>query len=206
MNNPQFATITEEDLERLDARAELDKLEPATDPVNAVFLRIGQAIAVTLTIVMTALVTVAVVLRYFFNSSLPIASEGPTYLFPWLITGGAIVAQAQMGHVAVDVFHSMLRGRNYRLATIGIWAFSTVVLAYVSYLAIYMVGPMAAQQTPIMGWPQLGSFGAFIVMVVCLTIQAAARTVYFIRHGVTRPEHDSDVSPVESSGTGVGHV
>lgn len=204
MSAPPTTTITEEDIERLDAREELDRLEPATDPVNAIFLRIGQVIAVVLTIVMTILVTVAVVLRYFFNESLPIASEGPTYLFPWLIAGGAIVAQAQMGHVAVDVFHSMLRGRNYRWATIGIWAFSTVVLAYVSYLAIYMAGPMAAQQTPIMGWPQLGSFGAFIVMVVCLTIQAAARTWYFIRTGVG--EHDSTVSPVETSGTGVGHV
>jgi len=35
-----------------------------------------------------------------------------------------------------------------------------------------------------MGWPQLGSFSAFIVMVAVMAIQAGARTVRYARHGV----------------------
>jgi hypothetical protein len=60
---------------------------------------------------------------------------------------------------------------------------------------------MADQSTPIMGWPQLGSFGAFLVMVAVMTVQAAARTLHYVRHGV--PDHAlplTQASPKETPG------
>src|SRR5699024_3606080 len=150
-------------------------------PVNAACATVGGWIAIVATVLIVALVTVAVVMRYVLNSSLPIAAEGPTYLFPWLIAGGAIVAQGSRGHIAVDVLVGRLRGRALERAQIAIWAFSTLLLAYLTYLAVYLIPPMAAQSTPIMGWPQLGSFSAFIVMVAVMAVQAGARTVHCIR-------------------------
>jgi hypothetical protein len=52
-----------------------------------------------------------------------------------------------------------------------------------------------------MGWPQLGSFGAFLVMVAVMTVQAAARTLHYVRHGV--PDHAlplTQASPKETPG------
>src|SRR5699024_3405986 len=118
------------------------------------------------------------------------------------IAGGAIVAQGRRGHIAVDVLVGRLRGRALERAHIAIWAFSTLLLAYLTYLAVYLIPPMAAQSTPIMGWPQLGSFSAFIVMVAVMAVQAGARTVHCIRHGIpddgsatVPPGHPGPASP-----------
>lgn len=189
--------ITEEDLARLDTTSVVDQPLEATDPINKMFLRLGTVICVVLTLVMTVLVTVAVVLRYFFNSSIPIAAEGPTYLFPWLIAGGAIVAQAQMSHVSVDYVLTKMSAATYRKAVIGIWVFVAVLLAYLTYLGLYMAAPMAAQSTPIMGLPQLGSFAAFIVMAFVMCLQAIARVVHIVRNGP--PERITDLTDPEAA-------
>lgn len=191
------AVITEEDLARLDTTSVVDQPLEATDPVNAAFLKFGTVICVILTVVMTALVTTAVILRYFFNSSIPIAAEGPQYLFPWLIAGGAIVAQAQMSHVAVDYAMSRMSFENYRRTVIGIWVFVAILLAYLTYLGLYMAPPMAAQSTPIMGLPQLGSFGAFIVMTFVMCLQAIARVVHIVRNGP--PERITDLTDPDAA-------
>lgn len=192
--------ITEADLAALDtSEGHADEAAPE-EPINAIAARIGGAIAILATLVIVVLVTVAVVMRYFFNSSLPIAAEGPTYLFPWLIAGGAIVAQGSRGHIAVDILISRLSGTALQRAETAIWAFSTLLLAYLTYLAVYLIPPMAAQSTPIMGWPQLGSFSAFIVMVAVMTIQAAARTVHSARHGLPADGAVAPVAPPSPAG------
>lgn len=179
--------ISEKDLEALDTQSVVDEPLEATDPVNELFLKLGTVIAVVATVIMTSLVTVAVIMRYFFNSSLPIAAEGPTYLFPWLIAGGAIAAQAQMSHVGVNILVERLEGKHAKLAHLMIWGFVTVLLAYVTYLGVYMIPPMAQQSTPILGWPQLGSFAAFIFMTATMAVQATIRTLFVIKHGI--PQH-----------------
>src|SRR5699024_6484136 len=122
------------------------------EPVNAACATVGGWIAIVATVLIVALVAVAVVVRYVVNSSLPFAAEGPTYLFPCLIAGGAIVSQGSRGHIAVDVLVGRLRGRALERAQLALWPFATLLLAYLTYLAVYLIPPMAAQSTPIMGW------------------------------------------------------
>ncbi|WP_022867772.1 TRAP transporter small permease [Schaalia vaccimaxillae] len=177
------SVITEEDIEKLDTQSALDEPLEATDPINMWFLRVGSWAAVAITIVMVTLITVAVFLRYVMNSSIDLAAEAPSYLLPWLVCAGAIVAQAQMAHVGVNFFLEKFKGKAYEYMAIGIWIFVAVVMAYMTYLGIYMAGPMAQQETPIMGWPQLGSFMAFIVMTAVLCIQALVRAWYFYKNG-----------------------
>lgn len=182
--------ITEEDIAALDTQSVLDAPLEATDPVNQWFLRIASWGAAALTVVMIALVTLAVIMRYVFNSSLPFASEGPTYLLPWLVCLGAIIAQAQMAHVGVTFFLEKLKGRAFQWASVAVWVFVAILMAYMTYLAAYMAGPMAEQVTPVMGWPKIGSFAAFIVMCAALSVQAAIRAWWFTRHGAV---HSIDV-------------
>ena len=200
--------ITEEDLASLDTSEGHGEDARPEEPVNAACATVGGWVAIIATLLIVVLVTVAVIMRYFLNSSLAIAAEGPTYLFPWLIAGGAIVAQGSRGHIAVDVLISRLKGRALERAQIAIWAFSTLLLAYLTYLAVYLIPPMAAQTTPIMGWPQLGSFSAFIVMVAVMAVQAGARTVHYIRHGLpddgiatVPPGHPEPTSPRDGTPT-----
>ena len=167
--------ITEEDLEKMDHQEVLDEPLAATDKYNEVFLKIGIGIAFVASMIMLIFQLVAVGTRYFMNSSIAIASEGPIYFFPWLICGGAIIAQAQMGHVAVNYVLTKMKNETRRKFMIGIWIVVTIILAYVTYLAIYLVRPMTEQTTLIMGWPQIYSFLGFVVMAAVMTIQAAIR-------------------------------
>ncbi|MDC4233337.1 TRAP transporter small permease subunit [Actinomyces sp. B33] len=183
---PHGAVITEDDIAALDTQSVLDEPLEATDPINQWFLRVGSWFACALTIVMILLVTVAVAMRYIFNSSIDLASEAPSYLLPWLIAAGAVVAQAQMAHVGVNFFLEKFQGKAYQRIATGIWVFVAVLMAYMTYLGIYMAGPMSQQETPIMGWPQLGSFAAFIVMTTCLCIQSIVRAWYFHKDGAIR--------------------
>ncbi|MCF2710171.1 TRAP transporter small permease [Schaalia hyovaginalis] len=188
--------ITEDDIAALDTQSVLDEPLEATDPINQKFLRAASWAAAAITIIMLVLVTLSVVMRYVFNSSIDLAAEGPSYLLPWLICAGAIVAQAQMAHVGVNFFLEKLHGRAFEIASIAIWIFVAILMAYLTYLGAYMAGPMSAQITPIMGWPQIGSFAAFIVMTACLSIQAAVRAWFFYRKGAVR---SIDIgSPVEA--------
>ena len=184
---PEIKTvITEEDIARLDTQAVLDEPLEATDPINAIFLKVGTWAAVVLTVIMLVLVTLSVVMRYVFNSSIELASEGPSYFLPWLVCAGAVVAQAQMAHVGVNFFLEKLSGRAFQHASVCIWVFVGILMAYMTYLGAYMAGPMSAQITPIMGWPQIGSFSAFIVMTAALSIQAFVRAWFFHRDGALR--------------------
>lgn len=188
------AVITEEDLARLDEQAVTDEPLDATDHINKVFLNIGQVIAVAMTIVMGVLMVTAVVMRYFFNSSLPLASEGPTYLFPWLVAGGAIIAQAQMGHPGVDFFLTLLKGKAYQWANVAIWVFVTILLVYLGYLGMALAPAKVAQTTPIMELPQIGSFAAFIFMTFTMAVQAGVRVYFFIRYGAPRHLDPDDLA------------
>lgn len=195
----QGTVITEEDIAALDTQSVLDEPLEATDPVNAVFLTVGSWAASALTIVMVVLVTLSVIMRYVFNSSLDLASEGPSYFLPWLICAGAIVAQAQMAHVGVNFFLEKLSGKAFQRMSVAIWIFITILMAYITYLAAYMVGPMSQQITPIMEWPQLGSFAAFVVMTACLSVQAAARAWFFYKNGAIHSiDAGSDMTPEQA--------
>src|SRR5699024_11774448 len=119
----------EEDLASLDTSEGHGEEARPEEPVNAACATVGGWIAIVATVLIVALVTVAVVMRYVLNSSLPIAAEGPTSLFPWLIAGGAIVAQGSRGHIAVDVLVGRLRGRARDPPPVALWAGSTLRLS-----------------------------------------------------------------------------
>lgn len=195
-NAPQ-PEVTEEDLAAIstsDAEAPL----VASERANQAFLLFGGVLAVGATALILVLIVVSVTLRYFFNSSVPLAAEGPTYFFPWLIAGGAIVAMSQKAHVAVEAIVERLSGRAHDWAQVGIWATCTLLLGYLTYLSVYLIGPLSAVSTPIMGWPQLGSFAAFILMAAVMTLQSALRTVTYVRHGAPHASENYD-APVNAA-------
>ncbi|WP_309131542.1 TRAP transporter small permease subunit [Brevibacterium sp.] len=180
-SSARATVITEEDLAAIDVQGVLNEPLRATDPINKIFLVIGTAMAVIATIGIGGLMLINVALRYIWGSSLPVATEGPSYFFGWLIAAGAIIAQAQLGHVAVDLVPSLLRPRARKALLVAIWVASTLLLAYGAYLGLYLSGVLSDQKTLVMEWPVLGSFAAFIVMMLVMAVQALIRTILLLR-------------------------
>lgn len=173
--------LSEADLVEID-RPDLETVVPrAGDPVNEAFRRLGAVIAIVSILVIWALLLSAVAMRYLAGSSTDFATELPAYLYPWMITGGVVVAMALGGHIAVDFVLSRLRTRAQQRAQTAVWVFSGLLFTLVCLLSLRLIEPLLAQITPILGWPQLGSFAAFITMSTCLALQSFARAWFISR-------------------------
>lgn len=76
-------------------------------PIQAI-MKLFDLLVVIGMVVMSAMVFLNVVLRYGFNSGIPISVELSRIIFVWIIMLGSIVALAQGAHLAVDTFVAKL--------------------------------------------------------------------------------------------------
>lgn len=182
VQKPQEQFLTEEDLADIDNPDTTVVIPRGTDPVNEVFRLIGAVIAVSSMLIVWVLLLIGVALRYFTGSSMDFATELPAYLYPWIISGGVIVAMALGGHIAVDFLLNQLSRRIALGTQIGVWIGSGVLFTVMSVFGFRLIEPLTAQITPILGWPQFGSFAAFLTMTICLALQSFARAWYMARH------------------------
>lgn len=183
----QAPILSEEDLQGLE-EPESDVIERGIGTINDVFRRIGATIAVVATVIVWTLLLVSVFMRYVTGSSIGFATELPAYLFPWMIAGGVIVAMSAAGHIAVDFFIARLNPRSLARMYVVIWLFSAALWGLMTVLCVRLVAPLSEQTTPILGWPMIGSFAAFIAMCICLTVQSLALAVHVARTGHTEHE------------------
>lgn len=192
--------LSDADLAAVD-RPELETPTPrGTDVVNEAFRRLGAAIAVAAMLIVWALLLIAVALRYVTGSSMDFATELPAYLYPWIIAGGVIVAMSLGGHIAVDFVLTRLRPGVRRGVEIGVWTVSGLLFALVTALCVPLLSPLVEQITPILGWPRIGSFAAFILMTVALTVQCLARAVHIARGGAEAVPGPAGSAPEEVHG------
>jgi TRAP-type transport system small permease protein len=138
---------------------------------------VGGAAAVVVLVVVGLTLATSVVLRYVSGSSLGFATELPSYLFPWLVTGGVVAAAGANGHLAVDFFVERIPPRARRVVTTAMWAL--VVFAFVNLTAasLRLIDAFTGQATPILGWPAAGSYLAFPAALAVLTVHSAGRAV-----------------------------
>ncbi|NHA68264.1 TRAP transporter small permease [Phycicoccus flavus] len=133
------------------------------------------AVAVLCLVVIGSTLLVSVVLRYVSGSSLPFATELPTYLFPWLVCAGIVAAAAVGGHLAVDYFVERMPTPAQRVVRVLGWTVIAVTLAYTAYQAQVLAGSYAGQRTPILGWPAMYSYLSYPLALVALALNALGR-------------------------------
>ncbi|WP_104176764.1 TRAP transporter small permease [Cryobacterium sp. Y50] len=169
------AAVPDFDPNNAQAIEQPDPLSFVTDRVNLWATYVGAIVTIGTTIVIGALLVIGVVMRFGFNSSLDFAIEIPTYLFPWLIAGGVVIAMGRGGHLAVDFFVSKLSRRKRRWLDTGVWLVSTLTLVFLVDVASLLITPFSYQKSTILGWPMIGSYSAFIYMAISLAVQSAGR-------------------------------
>lgn len=137
----------------------------------------GGVLAVATMVVIGLTLLVSVVLRYVSGSSLPFATELPTYLFPWLVCGGIVAAAGAGGHLAVDFVVTRLPRPAARVVPGVMWLLVTVTLVGTAVSALGLTATFEGQTTATLGWPTLGSYLAFPISLVLLAMHAAGRTI-----------------------------
>lgn len=132
-------------------------------------------VSVICLLVIGVVLFVSVILRYAAGSSLPFATELPTFLFPWLICGGIVAAAGAGGHLAVDFFVERLPTAVRRWLRTAMWLLIAIALVFVAWAALGLVQTFSGVSTPILGWPAGLSYVAFPVALVCLVVHAVGR-------------------------------
>lgn len=192
--------LSDADLADID-RPELEAATPrGTDPVNEAIRRLAAAVAVAALLIVWALLLLSVGLRYLTGSSMDFATELPSYLYPWIIAGGVVVAMSLGGHIAVDFLLARLGTGARRTVEVVVWGASAGLFALVTVLCVPLIGPLVEQVTPILGWPRMGSFAAFILMTLALTVQSLARAVHIARGGAESVPGPAGQAPEEVHG------
>ncbi len=83
-------------------------------------------LAAVSTLLLTAVVTYSVIMRFVFNSSLAWTDELATYCLLWMVFFGLTYTLYVGAHIRIDFFTVMLPKRGQEIAEIVIWAFGTV--------------------------------------------------------------------------------
>ncbi|MFE9245107.1 TRAP transporter small permease [Nocardiopsis sp. NPDC006938] len=147
----------------------------ALHPADRPFIMLGSALAVAATAVIGGALVYGVIMRYAFNTSSQISTELPTYLFPWLIAGGVIAAMGRRGHLTVDYFTNKFAPERRRRVELYMWVLSALTHVFVLLLSFQLIVPMSRQLSPMLGWPVLWSFLAFMVTIAVLAVQCGIR-------------------------------
>ena len=127
--------------------------------------------------VMAVLVFVGVIYRYFLGASLAYATALPTFLFPYLIMSGAVIAAARREHLSVD--YALLRTPKVvqRWMPFTTKLLVAVAFVWVALIAVRVLSTLATSITPLLGWPASWAFYSLPAGFVLLGFYAATEAV-----------------------------
>lgn len=135
-------------------------------------------VCVSIGSVMAVLVFLGVIYRYFLGSSLVYATALPTFLFPYLIMGGAVIAAARREHLSVD--YALLRTPRVLQRWLPFLTKLLVVVAFVwvAIIAVRVLPTLATSITPLLGWPASWAFYSLPIGFSLLGFYAATEAIF----------------------------
>jgi TRAP-type C4-dicarboxylate transport system permease small subunit len=109
------------------------------------------AVLITLVAVMTVVVFLQVVYRYFLTQPLYWSEELARYLFVWLSILGATLGLQKRGHFGLDIFYQMLPNKGRRFLQRLIHLLMGCVILVILIQGIKLVQMTIPQESPAMG-------------------------------------------------------
>jgi TRAP-type C4-dicarboxylate transport system permease small subunit len=134
----------------------------------------GEAwVLITLVAVMTGVVFLQVIYRYFLTQPLHWSEEMARYLFVWISLLGAALSVQRRGHFGMDFFFRMLSQKGRRFLIFLIYLLVGIVMLVLLVYGIVLVQKTVAQQSPAMeismGWAY-----------ACLPVGAALMSIHLL--------------------------
>lgn len=151
-------------------------------------LKIAQAyfsllkvIIVACLVAMVIMVFSNVVLRYAFNSGLPVSEELSRWAFVWLVFLGSILVLHDRAHLGVDIITQALSPRGRKVCLV----ISNVIMLYVTWLillgSIEQTRVNIGATAPASGLSQGWFFGIGVVFAISSGIILLYQLITFIR-------------------------
>ncbi|WP_368934465.1 TRAP transporter small permease [Alcaligenes faecalis] len=137
------------------------RLLAATHWLDRQIYRVCSALLLVTMLVLLVGLSLNVVLRYLLQGGgLGWVSEMPSYLFPWMIAAGIVMAAQQGAHIAIDILSQNL-GHRARCAL----ALSVNALIVVAYLVLFdvivdMMEIVAFERSPLLDLPLSWAYAA----------------------------------------------
>ncbi len=142
------------------------------------YCRSLEAVMAVLLALMVVMVFANVVLRYGFNSGIPVAEEVSRWLFVWMVFLGAIVAMHEHAHLGTDILVRTLPVWGKRLC---------VVVAHVLMLfATWLLLSGSWQQTLVNWDVRAPTSGASVAIFYSVGVVFAVSAIVFLLHDLWR--------------------
>ena len=122
-----------------DTNARFDAIVRFLDRLKTVINYTGAIIVVITLSSMFVAIFVNVVLRYAFGNGIAWAYEIHNILFPWLVAGGAVMAAAKNGNIAVRAFVDLLPDLGRRVIAIAVFVFVAILCVGIIYSSMPII-------------------------------------------------------------------
>lgn len=141
------------------------KMDEISLPEKIIFYFSGGAL-----IIMTLIVAINSISRYFFNSPLMIVEEVATTMFVWLIFTGASICYKQKMHIGIECFVGLLPQKIQKIIAIIVDIILIIANVVLVILSLKLTISAWSKLTPVLGIPytfiDISAFFGFAFMLV----------------------------------------
>lgn len=151
-------------------------------------VRLTEWWAMTLLMVMVAVVTVGVFFRYVVAASLTWYDEFASYLLVWLSFYGAVAATARGRHIAFETLAERLGRRARAGAAVVAEAFSAIFYAILCWYGLVLVRTMGEETSVSLPWVRMAwVYSALPISGALMLLTSLARVARLVRTGMAPP-------------------
>lgn len=155
-----------------------------------------ELLAGILMVLLTVIVTVAVISRYFLDLPIRATTEGSGLIFAWLVFLAAISVTHKEDNIAVTYFRERLPDVLQRVGVIAMKVLMIVFSCYMAYSSVLLAMAVADQEMPVLrissAWLNGSVAVAFVGIALVLALQIVVELFFPDIRGEARKDELGD--------------
>lgn len=148
----------------------------------------ARLIAVSALCVMFSLLLMNVILRYIFQTGIPMAYEVHAVLLPWLVAGGLVVAAAQNRNIAVTLLPDIVSGAQRRWILISVQVALLIIALCIIWTGQPILRASTFQSLSTLGVKQVWGYASLPFAFACIAVIAVCDLLRLLLRDEA-PEH-----------------
>ena len=126
---------------------------------------------------MAVMVFLGVFYRYVLSEGLPYANALPSFLFPYFIMSGAVVAAVRGEHLSIDYFLRKTPKASQRWTPVLTKVLIAIAFVYIAAVSFELVPVLANRTNPVLGVPASWSFYSLPFGFALLAIHSLVKAI-----------------------------
>ena len=141
---------------------------------------IASVVSVLALAIMFIALMLEVIVRYFTDQSLGWTTESPSFLFPWLVMGGAVLAAQHGQHITVKAILGFLSNSVTKVLFVILELIVIAFFGYLAYVGFDVLKVVASEVYPITKLSAKWAYIALVAGLIGLVITAISNIILII--------------------------